>query len=347
MRKKILFLSHKFHSDIGGIEINSEILARAFWESGHEVHLLTWSKDLTGKVFPFVIIRDPTVIELFQEHAWADLVFENNPCIRLGWPNLFFGRPSVIVLNTWLDEIDSKFKINKWIKFRWIKRAEKVISVSDAVCRGCWPTAIVIGNPYRAHIFRILPSISRTADFVFVGRLVSQKGVDLLILAFHRLLSMTQKDKTSMTNSTLTIIGDGSERSKLERLVIDLKLEKYVFFTGFLQGDKLINHLNRHKFLIVPSLLKEAFGNVVLEGIACGCIPIVSNSGGLPEAVGNAGLVFKSGDLDDLVACIQKLLDNPDLTRQFRKAASEHLAAHHPSTVSQRYLQVIETINLL
>lgn len=345
MRKKILFLSHKFHSDIGGIEVNSEILAYAFYESGHEVHLLTWSEDATQKVFPFIVIRNPNVIELFREHAWADLVFENNPCVRLGWPNLFSKRPSVIVLNTWLDKVNGKSKINEWIKFRWIKRARKVISVSDAVCRGCWPTATVIGNPYRANIFRILPNVRRTADFVFVGRLVSQKGVDLLILAFHRLLNMRQKNEASMTNSSLMIIGDGPERDKLERLVVDLHLEKRVHFAGFLQGDGLINQLNRHKFLIVPSLLKEAFGNVVLEGIACGCIPIVSDSGGLPEAAGNAGLVFKSGDLEDLIASIQKLLGDPDLTQHLRKAASEHLAAHHPNTVSQRYLQVIETID--
>lgn len=347
MQKKILFLSHKFYSDIGGIEVNSEILARSFYESGHEVRVLTWSEDSTRKVFPFAVIRDPNIIDLFREHAWADLVFENNPCVRLGWPSLFFERPSVIVLNTWLDKVNGKFKINEWVKFRWIKRARQVISVSDAVCRGCWPTSIVIRNPYRANLFRILPDVNRTADFVFVGRLVSQKGVDLLILAFHRLLSMTQEDKTLNKTSSLTIVGDGPERGKLERLVVDLKLEKYVSFAGFLQGDRLINHLNRHKFLVVPSLLKEAFGNVVLEGIACGCIPIVSNSGGLPEAVGNAGVVFKTGDLDDLVACIHKLQSDPDLTQRLRKAASEHLAAHHPNKVSQRYLQVIETIDSL
>src|SRR4051812_33559136 len=108
MPLKILFLSHKFYPDIGGIEINSEILAYAFSEAGHDVHLLTWSTDSTTKVFPFVVMRNPGKRALFQEHAWADIVFENNPCLRLAWPALLFGRPSVIALNTWVSRSDGK-----------------------------------------------------------------------------------------------------------------------------------------------------------------------------------------------------------------------------------------------
>ncbi len=334
---RILLLSHKFHPDIGGIEINSELIAQSLHELGYEVHVLTWSKDSTGKVFPFVVIRQPDVHLLFREHMWADLIFENNPCIRLGWPNLFSKRPSIVTLNTWFN---SSRDGQGWIKYQWIKRARNVISVSDAVRRGCWPTALVIRNPYRAAIFKILPDVNRSADFVFVGRLVSQKGVDLLLKAFHRLVYMMQKDK----NLHLTIIGDGPERNNLERLVVDLHIEQQVVFVGFLRDDKLTNCLNQHKFLIVPSISDEAFGNVVLEGIACGCVPIVSNSGGLPEAAGNAGLVFKSGDLNDLAACMCRLQNDPDLVQKLREAAPNHLDAHHPHTVVQQYLQVIEAV---
>lgn len=345
MPLKVLLLSHKFYPDIGGIEVNSEILAQAFYESGHEVRVLTWSKDSTERVFPFAIIRHPNIFSLFREHIWADLVFENNPCIRLGWPNLFSRRPSIIVLNTWLEH---SLDIVGWMKSQWIKRARNIISVSHAVRKGCWPTATVISNPYRANIFRVLPNIDRTTSFVFLGRLVSQKGVCLLIKAFHRLVTIMQEANTLPTKYlSLTIIGDGPERDNLERQVTDLHLEKQVTFTGFLQGDELTKCLNQHNFLVVPSVLEEAFGNVVLEGMACGCLPIVSNLGGLPEAVGNAGVVFSPVDLDNLVACMQKLLTSPDLVSKLRNAIPNHLENHHPNAITQQYLQIIKSIELL
>jgi len=346
MPLNILFLSHKFYPDIGGIEVNSEVLARAFSEAGHHVRLLTWSEDTTEKVFPFAVIRHPNTRKLFREHAWADLVFENNPCLRLAWPGLFFGRPSIIALNTWLFDPNSRFDAQGWLKYRWLKRAYKVISVSDAVRRNCWPAATVIENPYRANQFKVLPDVHRTTDFVFLGRLVSQKGVDQAILALHRLLSLAQEGNALSEKLSLTIIGDGPERGKLECLVADLDLTDYVSFTGFLQGEALTRCLNRHRFLIAPSISEEAFGNVVLEGIACGCLPIVSNSGGLPEAVGKAGLVFDHGNVDVLVACIQKVLHNEALVEELHAASPKHLAAHHPVIIAQRYLEVIEAAGM-
>jgi glycosyltransferase involved in cell wall biosynthesis len=344
MPLKIIFLSHSFYPNIGGIEVNSEILAEAFFEAGHQVRLLTWSEDSTGRAFPFPVIRNPTKRRLFQEHAWADLVFENNPCIRLAWPGLFFGRPSIISLNTWLTDLNRQSDMQDWFKSIWLKRASKVISVSEALRQSCWPAATVIGNPYRADEFKILPDIDRTTDFIFVGRLVSQKGADLAILALHRLLTANQLG--SPVKPSLTIVGDGPERSKLEVLAAELNITDHVSFTGFLRGEALVRCLNRHRFLLVPSVFEEAFGNVVLEGMACGCLPIVSNSGGLPEAVSNAGLVFNHGDVDMLVASILKLMNDRGLQKQLRAASFENLAAHQPQLVTQRYLAIIDSIEL-
>src|ERR1017187_8682821 len=105
---KILFLSHKFYPDIGGIEINSEILDQAFTEAGYEVRLMTWSVGITEKKFPFTVIRNPTKMQIINEHRRSDLIFENNPCLRLSWPNFFFVHPTVIVLNTWISTPNGK-----------------------------------------------------------------------------------------------------------------------------------------------------------------------------------------------------------------------------------------------
>lgn len=337
---RILILSHSFYPSIGGIEINSEILAKGFQEAGHQVHLLTWSADPSKKIFPFRVIRSPNKFRLLCEHAWANVVFENNPSLRLAWPNIFYKKSSVVALRTWIHRSDGRIGWQDKLKILWLRRASGVIAVSEAVRKQCCPAARVIGNPYRLDLFRILPDVPRTADFVFFGRLVSDKGADLAIKAFHRLL--TSKDHSKSATSKLTIIGDGPERQRLEDMVSELSMKGKVEFTGSLRGELLVICLNRHRFLLVPSLWEEPFGNVALEGMACGCLPIVSDGGGLPDAVGSAGLTFRRGNIDDFVACLQKILNDTDLEQQLRNAIPGHLAAHHPEVVSRQYLDVIE-----
>lgn len=341
MELKILLLSHSFHPDIGGIEVNSEIYARAFAAVGHEVRVLTWSMaEADTTPFPFAVIRDPSSWTLFREHAWADIVFENNPCVRLAWPALFFRRPSVISLNTEL----SRAKIVSLLKQIWLLRANAIIAVSEAVRQNSWPAASVISNPYREYAFRMLPAVARGNDFVFLGRLVSQKGAHQAITAFHRVLTRVDQVPSFGPKPKLTIIGDGPERASLARLVATLGLGTQVRFTGFLHGEALVTLLNQHRFLLVPSLYGEAFGNVVLEGMACGCLPIVSDSDGLPDAVGAAGLVFRRSEAHGLANRIWEILHNPALERQLRQAAPAHLAAHHSQLVAQRYLRVLEAV---
>lgn len=307
------------------------------------LHVLTWSVDTTGKEFPYLVIRNPGKWRLFKEHAWADLIFENNPCFRLGWPALFFGRPSVIAINTWISRTDGQLAVRDKLKIGWwLRRSKEVIAVSDAIRRICWPAATVIENPYRVNDFKIIADIPRDSDFVFLGRLVSDKGVDQAIMAIHKLKTSMYKEGDFIAGPSLTIVGDGPDRYKLQRLVSNLRLEKNVHFAGSLRGEVLSRCLNRHRFILVPSAWEEPFGNVVLEGMACGCLPITSDGGGLPEAVGKAGVTFHRGDVDSLVACIRKLLNDPDLEKQLRDAAPGHLAAHHPDLISGKYLQVIQ-----
>ena len=338
MALKILILSHSFYPAIGGIEVNSEIYARAFAAAGHQVHLLTWSTTDTATAFPFTILRNPGKWTLFREHAWADIVFENNPCVRLGWPALFFRRPAVISLNTALDDSISV----AWLKRIWLKRADAIIAVSEAVRRQNWPAASVISNPYREDAFRIIPQATRRPDFVFLGRLVSQKGAHQAITAFQQLLEILAQTTPTAEQPTLTIIGDGPERTRLTQLVATLQLGAHVRFTGFLHGEPLVRQLNQHQFLVVPSVYGEAFGNVVLEGMACGCLPLVSDSDGLPDAVGRAGLVFRRNDASDLATSMLRVLHDAALVAQLRQAAPAHLASHQSTIVSQRYLQVLE-----
>lgn len=342
MSLKISLLSHKFYPDIGGIESNSEILALAFTKAGHTVRVITWTKSADDNDQSYKVIRDPTISQLIKNYLWADVVFENNPCLRMAWPNFFIGRPSVVALNTWVARTDGSLAYQDRLKLWWLKRARRVIAVSNALRNRCWPAATVIENPYRTSQFRQIPTIARTKDFVFLGRLVSDKGADQAITALSQLTHSLDEKLFPLKKPSLTVIGTGPEADTLAQLVIKLHLEEQVHFTGALRGEALTECLNQHRFLLVPSAWEEPFGNVVLEGMACGCLPIASDGGGLADAVGSAGLLFRRNDVDALVACIQRMWENPALEQVLRDKAPAHLAAHHPDTIAQHYLEVLE-----
>ena len=343
-KMKILFITHSFYPNIGGIEIHSEILATSFYNAGHSVSLLTWSTDETERCFPYTVIRKPNLKKLREVHAWAEVIFENNPCMRLSWPVFFSQKPLIIVLHTWLTRSNGRLGLQDIIKYKWLKRANVVISCSDSIRKRCWPESIVITNPYNDELFKLIYSINKSIDFAFLGRLVSDKGADIAIKAIYKLKYLIKDKGLFDKQLLLTIIGEGPERKYLEDLVAALLLENNVIFTGALRGKELVECLNKHHYLIVPSRWKEPFGMVALEGMACGCIPIVSDGGGLPEAIGNAGLVFARGDVNALVSTLCKVKKDIDLVNKLRDAATTHILNYHQDIITSKYLKVVEEV---
>ena len=339
---KILFLSHSFSPVVGGIETTSEMLAHDFSIAGHEVRLITQTKTKTKANFKFLVVSDPTILDLFSQYRWADLVFENNPCLRLSWPNLFYRRPSIVVLHTWLTRVDGKVGWQDKLKEMRLGRSSAVVACSEVIRQRCWPPAMVIKNAYRDSLFNQNNTRSLPHKFIFLGRLVSDKGVDLAIRALDRVINSPHSLSNSITNFSLTIVGEGPDKEILQHLTTSLGLGDRITFAGVLRGEQLVNCLNEHRYMIVPSRWAEPFGIVALEGMACGCIPIVSDGGGLPEAVGKAGLSFTRGDVNSLVDTILRLLENPQLEEKLRASVAEHLLPHKQHHVSAQYLRLLE-----
>lgn len=336
---KVLVLTHRFYPDVGGIETNSEILAGAFSNYGADVHVLTWTEYQGKENFPFTVVRNPDLKTLMKEHRWADVVFENNPSLRLSWVNFFIRRPLVIAVNTWLNRIKGGKGWRDKLKNLWFRRADYVIAVSDAIRKKEWPKAVVIENPYNDALFKKINDCENRKPFIFLGRLVSDKGADQALKAISIL---REKKIIDPDRLHLTITGDGPELKNLILLREKLGLFGAVHFTGILKGKELVECLNEHQFILVPSIWEEPYGNVVLEGMACGCIPIASNGGGMPEAVGNAGFIFKRNNLDDMVAVMETALKDPGKLKQLHNNAIEHLKEHRSDLVSKKYFELIQ-----
>ena len=335
---KILILSHHFNPDVGGIETNSEILATAFTVYGANVHLLTWTKRKSDTSFPFIVIRSPDVRTIIKEHNWADVVFENNPCLRLSWVNVLIRKPLVIAVNTWVNRIKGNKGFRDKLKNLWFRRANAVIAVSEAIRKKEWQKAIVIENPYNDNLFKVLPDAKKIKPFIFLGRLVSDKGADQAIKAISILSERKIIDPDSLQ---LTVTGDGPERENLIQLREEFGLYGAVHFTGTLKGDELVDCLNQHHYMLVPSVWEEPYGNVVLEGMACGCVPLASNGGGMPEAVGKAGFIFKRNDINEMADVMQAVLTKKSSVTAVQGNVTAHLMQHTSNVVSKKYFDII------
>lgn len=163
--------------------------------------------------------------------------------------------------------------------------------------------------------------------------MVPDKGCDLLIDALRLLRSAGLKP-------TLTVNGDGPERNALEQHAINSGLHSQILFAGKISGLVLARELNRHRVIVIPSRWNEPFGIVALEGMACGCFPVVSSGGGLPEATGGNGIVFQNGDVNELANAIKTAMDViavavPDY--------SGHLENFKAAAVAGRYLHAFAT----
>jgi len=327
---KILLGSHHFFPSTGGIETVSDLLAREFIGLGHEVRVITQTEG--GGAFPFPVIRRPAALELLRHIRWCDVFLQNNISLRTLWPLLFVQRPLCIAHQTWITDADGKAGWQHRLK-RFVLRFAKSIAISDAIAKQLPSPSVRIGNPFNDEVFRNLQTGERRKELIFVGRLVSDKGVDLLLEALAGLDSKPR----------LTIAGDGPERARLEKQAADLGLQTQVDFIGNQTSVELANLLNEHQILVVPSRWPEPFGIVALEGIACGCVAVGSAEGGLAEAIGPCGLTFPNGDTRALAGLLSRLLADPSECDRLRQNAISHLAQFRPRRVAQAYLEVLET----
>ena len=325
---KILLGSHHFFPSSGGIETVSNLLAREFVSQGHEVRIITQTSG-SGD-FPFVVIREPGPFELLRQVRWCDVFFQNNISLRTVWPLLFIRRPLFIAHQTWITNPDGSTGWQHWLKRRVLRRATS-FAISRPIAESLPVPSICVGNPYDETVFSDSPARPRARELIFVGRLVSDKGAGLLLDAVKLVSPKPQ----------LTIVGDGPERSALERQVADLQLQAQVEFAGSRRGEHLADLLRRHEILVVPSLWREPFGIVALEGIACGCVVIGSVGGGLTEAIGPCGLTFPNGDARALADAIAQLLGDPAERDRLRQNAPAHLAHFTPRQVAAVYLETM------
>lgn len=327
----ITIYSSTFLPNVGGLENIMSGLAEEWTDMGHSVTVFTeTSGNSSVSKNHYDIFRRPSLLQLYQSAKKADIYVEANMSLKTILVGLLLRRKWVLIHHLPYTHGGT---LTGYIK-NWLTRFSNNCTVSRYVQRTISGKAIVIPNFYNP-VFNAESALQRTAHTVFAGRLVSDKGLDILLRAICRI-------KDDYPDMHLDVFGDGPDKEKLMRLTEELKIADLVSFNHSLSPEMLSQQLFNFRWMVIPSVWEEPFGLVALEGLASGCTVIASDGGGLPEAVGTFGLLFKRGDINDLADQLRKVYTMP--FQQDVAALQLHLAAHNRTRIAQQYIQYFCTL---
>jgi len=177
------------------------------------------------------------------------------------------------------------------------------------------------------HIYRRTePHMPRATDAPFtigyVGRLVEPKGLTLLVEALPALPDFCR----------VVFIGHGPMKSELEKLATSLEVANRVIFKEAIPPQDVPLEMQKMDVFVLPSLTRpnwmEQFGRVLIEAMACETPVIGSSSGEIPRVIGDAGLIFPEGNVQELSACVRQLLDDPELYAQLATKGRQRVIEH-------------------
>lgn len=214
------------------------------------------------------------------------------------------------------------------------------VAVSDSLNRSLSNFGIknvsTIHNSYDSvveEIHEFYPSKDAKFTVICVAALVPRKGVNVLLEAVAVIEYPIR----------IVVIGDGPLKQKYENLAAELGID--VSFLEY-SNEAVHTELSKSDVAVVPSVAFESFGIVALEAMSHGIPVVASDTGGLPEVVVDrkTGLVFRSGDSQDLADKISTLISNPELRVQLGVAGYHSLKIRFSAKrMADEYNQLIET----
>jgi len=291
----------------GGVEKRVYEVGKRLAGRGHEVHwygIRWWEEDETaetaekdgivlhGVVKPVELYKNGrrTIREAisFSQNLLLPILkekfdildcqsFPYFSCISSKFHSLIRGSNLVITWHEvwgdyWYEYLGVKGFIGGAVEKVVARLTDKNIAVSNKTKRDLErfgvKVAAIVPNGIDFEKIRDVKASEMKSDVIFVGRLIKEKNVDVLLKAISLL-------REEMRDVSCIIVGDGPERERLMKLARDLKVEGNVAFLRFLDNhETVISLMKSSKVFVLPST-REGFGITVLEANACG-IPVVT-----------------------------------------------------------------------
>lgn len=308
-------------------------------EEGYEVRVspiaLAWSKlgSLAHHTFYYreisrIICREPWDLVHIDEEPFNFACYHAAKlCSRNGLKWIFFSWQNI------LKRYPPPFSMFEKSAF---ENANAAIAGSSAVemvlrQRGFAKPVKVISQ------FGVNPDVSRSMDRFhvrrklglegftvgYIGRMVREKGLDTLVRAFAQLPD----------EAKLVLVGSGPFEPVLKQMVSSLGIFERTRCVPWTNSQGISEYMNALDTLVLPSRTvrswKEQFGRVLVEAMACGTCVVGSDSGEIPNVIGDAGLVFHEGDEQELARHLARLMKDPSLR--------DRLGRHGQARVMDRF----------
>ena len=339
---RILIWTDAYWPEIGGLEVFCMRLATALQNRGHDCLVianrnypgnggLKWHGEIAVHGFHFIRNRqNGDLAALRRDHlACVQIISEFKPEIihlnaisrsLLNFILLQRGQryPAVLTLH------DPHVFAIKSILAPLMENVDRLVAISEYV-RKETASAFPSAEAKLGKIVNALPDTSLPPSpvpdhqkILGFGRLVGDKGFDVLIKAFARIAP-------EFPGVTLTLAGDGVERPALEKLAGNSGCGERIYFMGWVLPDKMPEVILAHQMVVVPSRWQEPFGLVALQALQEGRPVIASTAGGLPEIVsdGETGRLFENENDLELAACLRQLLSDPALAARMGEKGRE------------------------
>jgi len=350
----------------GGIETFNWEVGRELQRRGHEVHLYGGASNRAAK-YPLPVFtypfrpRDqfPGFGMRFKKMA------ERWSMARNAAKDILQGQYDVII-------------IHKPYDLPWILRLAKKVGSRVAFCSGgteffpgygwlalkldlftacssfnagqiedyCGIRPKVLYNGVDTEAFQPLP-----VDTALKTKLLSSSDARVIFSAarlkrfkgFQHVIAAVAQLQSEFPNVYYLIAGEGPFRSELDECVRRFHLGDRVKFLGTVPHHLLAQYYSIADVAVFPSLYLETFGISIAEAMSCGVPVIGSDSGGIPEVIGDAGILCAPGNNDHLADQLRELLRNKSDLRQMgmrgRERVMNHFTWQHTVDRLEKYLQ--------
>ena len=219
------------------------------------------------------------------------------------------------LMGTWRNKVDYYIALSKFAKDKF-KTSALAIPEERLVVKPNYVPDFGMGDSRRSN------------EFLFIGRLVEEKGIEVLLRA------------TKILPFNLTIIGDGP----LRNLVADAaRANANIHYLGFQDKTSVAKHLKKCKALIFPSIWYEGLPLAILEAFSTGTLVIASKLGAMAEIIqdGINGLLFDAGDEVVLANKIVEVGAEPERARLLAQNARLSYLQHYTPEKNYRLMMDI------
>lgn len=345
---KILCLTPSYPPYIGGLETAASTLNAGLRERGHrclvitdqesapdrkrvdwdgiEVHRLPIAEALASRQ-PKALLPLLRQVAQVKERFKPDVIhIHAGGAVPMGFVHLqTIDAASAPMVVTCHDSLRGLKAGSDTILGQCLQQAVRVVFISKAMMADGLEAAPSLVE--RSEVIYIGVQFPETASepphnlsFLGVGRIVTDKGFDIAVDAFARIYP-------EYRDASLTVVGDGTERSRLMQRVRQYGLGDTVSFPGHLDQIELEREYAGSMVVVMPSRWREGFGLVAVEAALRGRPVIGTRVGGLPEVVlhGKTGLLIEPDNaVSGLSNAMERMLCDPELVRSMGAAARQH-----------------------